>query len=587
MLLAVSVPDLRAQWSGNVETSGGLGMMKGMRGEILPKEGDYLYHWMVQGSAKLKYKLPAFTWESILDGSYEPNDKDYFNATLEGTTANPTRLDGVISMSHEAPMKLRYRSDFSWNPSAKAKGKAWFQYRFEHEYAYKGNVNFALDGSSGYYGEDPNYYRHVFETGVNYTHDLGSTRRRLTGELVYKRTNWKQTTEYITVHMVLSETDRWADMYRITPRTFSDEFTGVLHYTDSVATGSVKLVLDPGLRLTGSRAVHENSGATAVLNEDLDTEHPSWRDSASIRERFNFLSQDIQPYLQADLAAKKISIHANYALSIYGRELNDSTHSERYRFKKPYIIGDGMVIWNMAEHHTLSFTNMLSVSHPTYLQVCWFDRSGGYIDQLFRGNPDLKPTYTRMYDLKYALSYKRFAFESSVTHTAISNMIVQTWYPEEIDGRPYKIFTWVNGAYSKSIGTTEHLGWNGKVLTAGLDFSYNISFLRFTENDVVVKTPDWSLKANVGVNMGKGWKITADARYQSAVTSFFQIFDKYCAVNAKVTKTYKNLTLYLDGRHLVDTPEDVRVESEDGSQIWRERTYHNRRLIVLGCSWKV
>ena len=586
LMLLLTAANLRAQWSGNMEASGGFGMIEGLRGQIMPTEGKYLHHWLAQGNARLTYKIPTFTWESSLTGSYESNDKDYFNATLVGDRDNPISLDGLISLSHEAPMSLQYRSDLTWTPSPGRKGKAWFQYRFTHEDSEKANVEFSLQSHSGYYAEEPCYYNHVFETGINHSRDLGGTRRRLIGELVYGHTDWRQTTQYITVHMVDSETDRWADMYRLTPHRYTDRISGVLHFADSVATGPVKVLLDPGMRVNASRAINENSGATAELDENLDTNHPVWRDSVELRERFNFLSLDIQPYLTADLKADKISIHANYALSVYARELNDSTHTQGFRFKKPYVIGDGSVTWNMAKYHKLTFTNRLSVIHPTYLQVCWFDRSGGYIDRLYRGNPDLKSTYSSSFDLKYRFSYKRFELEGSVKYGSINDQIVQTWYREEIDGRSYRVFTWVNGSYTKSVGTTEHLGWKGKVLTGGLDFSYNHSFLRFTEEDKVVKTSDWSLRANVGINMGKGWNITADAKYQSQVSSFFELFGQYCIVNAKIKKSFKNLTLYLEGRHLADTPQDVRIESDDGSQVWRERTYGNRRLIVLGCSWK-
>lgn len=47
----------------------------------------------------------------------------------------------------------------------------------------------------------------------------------------------------------------------------------------------------------------------------------------------------------------------------------------------------------------------------------------------------------------------------------------------------------------------------------------------------------------------------------------------------------KGWTVYLEGRDLADTPHIVRVESADGSQVNHERSYMNRRLVVLGCKW--
>ena len=88
-----------------------------------------------------------------------------------------------------------------------------------------------------------------------------------------------------------------------------------------------------------------------------------------------------------------------------------------------------------------------------------------------------------------------------------------------------------------------------------------------------------------GANLGKGWTVSADAKYQSEVASFFAMFSDYCRVNARVSKSFKKWTVYLEGRDLADTPHIVRVESADGSQVNHERSYMNRRLVVLGCKW--
>ena len=535
----------------------------------------------------VQYKSPGFTWKSSISGGFEFINTDYFNADMLMDGGEMLGMNGVVTLSQDAPMNFKYRSDFSWTRPSGRKVEAWIQYRFNFNEGYRMNIRYDLDRNTGFYGEVPYLLSHDFTTGARFTRDLGSARRQLVGDLVYGHNARQQETEYITVHLEDSSIDAWSDMYRITPHSHVDLVTGELHFRDSVTSEKVKLLLDPGLRLTASRAIHENSGATAVLDDRMDVEKPkAWIDSTEIRERFNFLSLDFQPYLTTDLETKKVQLHTEYALSVYARELNDSTHSQGLRVKRPYVIGDGKIVWKMAPYHSLTFSNRLSVSHPSYLQVCWFDRSGGYIDRVYRGNPDLKPTYTRLFTLKYKLSYKRFVFEQERSYTHISNKITQTWFPEEIDGRSYRVFTWINGADIKSLSLTERISWKGKVLTAGVGYTYNYSFHRLSEDDPSNQSTDWSFKADMAVNMGKGWKISADAKYQSKVESFFELFGQYCLVNAKISKSIKTLTLYMEGRHLADSHQDVHVVSEDGNKIWHERSYLNRRIVVLGCSWK-
>ena len=254
--------------------------------------------------------------------------------------------------------------------------------------------------------------------------------------------------------------------------------------------------------------------------------------------------------------------------------------------QQPYVVGKANFLWMMSPSHILSFSNMLSVNHPSYLQVCWYDRSGGYIDRLYRGNPELKSNVFRTYVLAYQFRHKRFSASTSVQFVRSRNEIVQTWFREEIDGRPYQVFTWVNGSDSQQLGVSQSFGWSGKVLTASLSANYNRVWMRLKDSDGdAMRANNWKLSGKVSANLGKGWMVSTDATYQSAVASFFSIFSDYCNLNAQVSKSFKKVTLYLAGRDLADKPTIIRTESADGEEVHHERSYLNRRLIILGCKW--
>lgn len=153
-------------------------------------------------------------------------------------------------------------------------------------------------------------------------------------------------------------------------------------------------------------------------------------------KKFNFQSLEFQPYLAHDLSSKKIAVQADYGLMLYSRRLTDDEHTQGFKSQRPYIVGNGLVKWAVASSHSLTFIHTLSVKHPSYLQVCWFDR-------------------------------------------------------------------------------------------------------------------------------------TSD----------------YCVLNAKISKSFKKVTLFLEGRDLADWSHESRVESADGSTVHIEMSYFNRRVVLLGCKW--
>ena len=55
------------------------------------------------------------------------------------------------------------------------------------------------------------------------------------------------------------------------------------------------------------------------------------------------------------------------------------------------------------------------MSHPDYLKICWYDRTAGYLDQLYRGNEQLFSPTTYLYGLEYEFKYKRFLSQTNVS----------------------------------------------------------------------------------------------------------------------------------------------------------------------------
>ena len=60
---------------------------------------------------------------------------------------------------------------------------------------------------------------------------------------------------------------------------------------------------------------------------------------------------------------------------------------------------------------------------------------------------------------------------------------------------------------------------------------------------------------------------------------------EYCKLNAHIQKDFKHVTLYLEGRDLLDQPMETSFLSEELQEFWVEEVRSNRRIFILGAKW--
>jgi len=585
-LLLCSLP-LRAQWSGNVDLSAGLG---GMTGSIVSDDKP-MFHGLTQGTFQLNCKTDHFRWSTRVDGKWEPKTTDNTRFAYK-----KEKVGIVYKAATTRPLSTSIRSDFVWTPSPGRDYSAWILYQYKNDRAFNHSMNFDGDveelQSFSYYYEEPVMDEHKVETGARFSHRFNGGRSILHGSVVFQSAGSQRVNTWTVFKtdpgegatvIEDDEIEGYAWRYRITPGSRDFNLDGDIHLQQTLLDQDVKLTITPGARLSTKHALDQNSGATQI---SLYDEEEVWKDSTRLRETFDFLSLWAEPYMAADFKWKNVEAHANYAGQIYARRLNDDTHWQPLKVKGFYPVGRANVRWTLSPMHSFNLTNQMSVSHPDYLKICWYDRTAGYLDQLYRGNEQLLSPRTRLYGLEYEFKYKRFLSQFAVSYKRVVNEIDQTWTNEEIDGRQYKVFHWLNSSNSRSVGLTQKLGWRGKVIVANAGITYNQSRRRAMDSDKVKNSFDWRLNADVTAFLGKGWSVGADARYQSKVATFFTIFKEYCELNVRIQKDFKKFTLYLQGRDLLDQPRQTSFESEELQEFWIEEVRSNRRIFVLGAKWK-
>ena len=615
-LLLAAFP-LQAQWSGSADLSAGLGGMKG-NDEL---DIGLLGHLLTKGDASLRYQTEKFTWTAAVNGKWESKSSDNSRLNFSLEQSDALRLELVYKKVKTTPLEVGVRSDFGWKPSKDRNYSAWVSYQYrndrgrnisnsltgtmtlteqqrKHYIEYPRDLveELRLDDMDSYeascYYETPRLNEHAIGTGARGEWQLGE-KNLLHGSFSLstassrKNTTWSvfKTNDAFSGEIDVVDAFHQGDatMYRITPNSIDMDLTADIHLRRTVRRDSVRFNWTPGIRLSGNHSLDHNSGAT--LAEIEPDGSYAWRDSLRLKETFDFLSLIPAPFLAFEYDSKNLRIQADYSLEFWLCRLNDDTRRQPLSLSGLNPNGSAILAWKISDKHTLGVTHVVGVDYPNYLQMCWYDRTGGYVDQLFRGNVDLVSSLHSRYGLTYELAHKRFRYRMAVAVTRQINEIDQTWTNEEIEGRLYKVFHWINAADSWSFGTTHRLGWEGKWLKAGVGVEYNQSRRTAKTSQTIKNASDWRLTADAKASLGKGWTIGADAKYQSKVATFFTRFDEYWELGAHIQKEFKRFTLYFDGRDLLDNARQTTFESADGTERWVDVARENRRLFLLGIRW--
>lgn len=570
----------RAQWSGSVDLSGGYGFIRSA------DEESFLNRGLGRASVQLGYRNRGFQWNTTLGGGFENMSTETvrLTATIADNVESGVTLSSDMKAKTSNPWSLNLRSEAVWTPSAQMRHRAWFQYGFKDDYGENFTTN--VSGFNGFdnsaaYVDVPVAKTHQIELGYNMSRQLGSPRRVLIGVVSLSHNFKDQCTEWIVYEQKYTGEESLS-VYRITPHSAQTSVNAVVHMKDSVlVTGPSRLLLDPGVRVGINRTRDNNSGA------NLDLVEETWQDSTRLREDFRFLTLSAEPYVSADYKWDNLSVHADYGLQVYARRLTSDQHpSHGLDFVRPSLVGNFRVAWSLSGGHTLSLGSTSSVRHPNYVQTCWYERPGAYISQMYRGSTSLQSTHTHSLNLGYTFKYKGFTATLAGSVLRRQGEIDQTYSNEDIGGKTYQVFTWVNASDTWALGLEPRLAWSGKSFRSNVGVSLNQSFLKSRSSGEVKKTHDWGLTAGASYLPGKGWSLDADVKYRSSVSSFFTSFSEYWTLNVKVQKSFNRISLYLQGRDLLDKPVTQEFLSADGMQWWVEESRENRRMVLLGFNWK-
>lgn len=590
-LLLLAAGAARAQqWYGNLDAAGGFGWMKSLRGELFEGMDPYISHSLGEGNVGIGYRSPKFQWSARLNASYEPKTAERYRLEAKvGEEVKDADLHALVKVNNTRPSDLGFRTDFTWTPAAQKRYAAWFNFRFQDDSNDAETANAAVR-TVDYTEEWAVRQRLTYSAGFNSSRAIG--RRTLQSSLALEFKTDSRYNQWNTLGVKPSEDlwskeqidnqSLWAKVYRLTPFSGNLSADGVIHLRDTVLRSRHKLILDPGVRLNVKYTYDDNSGATVV---DPKAKEFEWRDSTGIKERFLFFTAQAEPYVSADYSFGPIKVKADYGLQIYVRRLQDEKHVDTPTTVIPHLTGKSSFTWKINPSHDLGVSHSREVKHPTYLQTCSFERPGAFINQIWRGNTELKSNTSSTLSIDYKFRHKRFTAGMSTFYTRKLDEVDQTYSEEIVDGRKYKVFTWMNSSNSHLWGINPTLSWAGKWMDANLNVKYNHTYRVAELENKTQKTDEWRIQSNFLFKLGKGWSIGVDSNYKSPTMTLHTLITSYWTMNARVEKKFKNVSLYLQGKDLLEHMQKNEYTSVYGNEVWVEQIYQNRRIIILGVKW--
>lgn len=568
-----------SRWYGSLGLTGGIGSSR-VRGEEEEVPSDTLFHKRGEASAVLGYRAPKFNISSQLKGQWLGKETLFNHASI----SNQDQVDLWTRETRLRQPSGSWRTDVSWKPSDRSQYTTFVLWQVERDKTVSStfDMQFRIDDTdpmedeaamnSTLATEERRFMKQTLQVGWRSTYLWPE--RQLT-----LNTFFDGTTRFHRRHSLWTHTtDDGVLTYLMMPQSNFHEGRAAAFLRSDRFLGVPSLQLEGGLQMRSAYTEDSNGG-------QIEVAPGVWRDSARLKEKFNHLALWIEPGVNVDYRSGAWHFRAEGALQLYGEQLTDDRHFRDIAWERPAPIGRLFTEWTPSRTHRVTLNATHTIKQPTYLQRCWYERMDANANQLFRGNPSLLASSIEEITLTYFFHWDRFQASSQSRLTYRNEEAEQTFTNEIIDGRSYKVFTWVNTAFKEIYEQTLTAGWAGQVFSANGRVSYKQTLQRSASEDRELRSHHWEMSGEASVKPGKNWTFSTRVSYTGDVQTLYSLLDGYCSLNARIGKAFKQVTVFVEGRDLLDEPVRREFTSEDASEIWAELEYTNRKLYLIGMTW--
>ena len=573
--VAQPAPD-KGKWSGRASLTVGYGWS-------MPDEDDGLVDTLKRfrqtAEVVVRYQRNTFSISTRLSQLQDRNHTDGTKIVFSGKDEleELTRLDMITR--HSKPDQKRYeaRTDARWTPSDRSSISGYIGYVDGHNTGENTVGQFKVVADQLAFSlETVDVRQRTALSGLRGNLLVPGHKVLLGGFDWSREWNWRHS-QWDGIDTNLADLYR---AYRLTPFFIRDRSTAFLTYRDSTMFGVPRLRFEAGNRLTVNRDNERYGG------ENLGRDG-NWKDSLRIKEHFDFIAAQLEPYARVDWSRENLSVYVETGLQLYGTRLDNDTLHQALTVRPPVVVGTLGGRWHPGTQHTITWSGSWNVQRPTYQNICWYQRQGRYDNQLYQGNPDLDPTRTLNAQIGYGFVYKQFYADFTSTYSRRDDEVVQTFWHETVDDRKYTIFCWVNAARTRTFVERLGIGWRGTMLTTNISFLYHDLYQRKDIGDADKENRYWEIAGELQLRLPRQWTLSVNGNYHTTIETLYQIVDPYFRLDARVEKAFgKSWMVFLEGRDLLDRPIGNGILSDIEKQNWFEAVRNNRRLVQMGVAYQ-
>ena len=564
------------KWSGRASLTAGYGWS--MPDEELALT-DTLIRFRQTAEVVLRYERKKFFVSTRLSQVQDRNHTDGTKIVFSGTNDldELTRFDMITRHSRPAQKRYEARTDIRWTPSERASFSGYAGYVDGHNAGENTVGQFKVVAEQLAFSlETVDVRQRMALSGFRGNLLLPDHKILLGGFDWTREWNWRHL-QWDGIDTNLAELYR---AYRLTPFFIRDRSNAFLTYRDSTLFGVPRMRFEAGSRLTVNRDNDRYGG------ENLGRDG-NWKDSLRIKEHFDFIAAQLEPYVRLDWSRENLSVYVETGLQLYGTRLDNDTLHQALSVRPAVVVGALGGRWHPGTMHTVTWSGSWNVQRPTYQNICWYQRQGRYDNQLYQGNPELSPTRTLNAQIGYGFVYQKFHADFTSTYSRRDDEVVQTFWHQKVDNRNFTIFSWVNAARTRTFVERLGVGWRGTTLTANLSCLYHDLYQRKDLDDKDKENRYWEFAGEVQLRLPRQWTMSVNGNYHTTIRTLYQIVDPYFRLDARVEKAFgKAWMVFLDGRDLLDRPIGNGIISDIEKQNWFEETRSNRRLIQAGVTYQ-
>ncbi|MBN1789254.1 MAG: TonB-dependent receptor [Bacteroidales bacterium] len=369
-------------------------------------------------------------------------------------------------------------------------------------------------------------------------------------------------------HLVGTEPKRT----RARTETPEQELRIELDYTRPVSFGKIEAGLQSRL---------DKDRGTYIYEDYLSGSE--WLQDDSISNTLEYRDLLESGYLIVSGPLGKFEYQTGIRAEYDNRTLEQKTSSQSFTYEKFHFFPSFYLTRKLSEAHQLQFTYSRRIQRPNERNLNPFIEFRG-ADNVFFGNPALRPEFTNAFELNYQYTFKKGFISLETYYRGTYDKITQLNGYDTIAGRPVFTFTTINASKDYSLGmelmtNLELTKWWQLNLTGNL-FHYQLNGM-VDNREVTSRSMTWRTNFNSSFKLKWDTRLQISGFYNGPSRTLQGSREGFFVANVALRKEMlkKKLTLSLNARDILST--GVFSFTSEGNDFYTHNTGRRESPVVM------